>query len=358
MAFSMIINESLVARTFGTYVLEPFDVGGADVLVPILAVGLIGVAFVVNISGNDLIQAVSEITALIKIGGIVLFAVVALWAAGVSYEASSGGATDAPANLLAAVALGVLAYKGFTTITNSGAELVEPERNVGRAIVISLAVCTGVYLLVALAVGANLSVDQIVAARDFSLAEAARPALGSAGVIFTVAIAVVATVTGIIASIFAVSRMLAMVSEMGIVPHRHFGMSGRIQRHTLVYTVVLAALLAAFFDLGRIAALGAIFYLVMDLFIQWGILRPLRDEVRARRAIVVAAIVLDLAALGGLVWLKATSDPLVVVVAAIGIAVIFLGEWLFLRNGPVEPPPSGPRRDGERAAPRSSPDSG
>ncbi|MEQ8833547.1 MAG: APC family permease [Miltoncostaeaceae bacterium] len=340
MAFSMVINESLVARTFGTYLVRPFDVGAADALVPILAVGLIGVAFVVNISGNDLIQAVSEITALIKIGGIVVFALLALWAAGLSYESSSSGTTDSPANLLAAVALGVLAYKGFTTITNSGAELVEPERNVGRAIVISLGICVIVYLLVALAVGSSLTVDQITAARDFSLAEAARPALGGAGTIFTVAIAIVATVTGIIASVFAVSRMLAMVSEMGIIPHRHFGMSGRIQRHTLVYTVVLAALLAAFFDLGRIAALGAIFYLVMDVLIQWGILSRLRDEVPANRAIVAAAIVLDLAALGGLVWLKATGDLLVVVVAAIGIAVIFVGEWIFLRNGPVEPPPT------------------
>lgn len=339
MAFSMVINQSLVARTFGTYVLRPFDVGAADVLIPFVAVGLIAVAFVVNISGNNLIQTVSEITALIKIGGIVAFAILALWAAGLSYESSSSGTTDAPANLLAAVALGVLAYKGFTTITNSGAELVEPERNVGRAIIISLGICAIVYLLVALAVGASLSVDQIVEARDFSLAEAARPALGGAGVIFTVAIAVVATVTVIIASVFAVSRMLAMVSEMGIIPHRHFGMSGRIQRHTLVYTVVLAAVLAAFFDLSRIAALGAIFYLVMDVVIQWGILRRLREEVPANRAIVVAAILLDLAALGGLVWLKATIDPFVVVVAAIGIAVIFLGEWIFLRNGPVEPPP-------------------
>ncbi|MEQ9094601.1 MAG: hypothetical protein RLN63_10895, partial [Miltoncostaeaceae bacterium] len=97
---------------------------------------------------------------------------------------------------------------------------------------------------------------------------------------------------------------------------------------------------AAFFDLGRIAALGAIFYLVMDVLIQWGILSRLRDEVPANRAIVAAAIVLDLAALGGLVWLKATGDLLVVVVAAIGIAVIFVGEWIFLRNGPVEPPPT------------------
>lgn len=201
---------------------------------------------------------------------------------------------------------------------------------------ISLAICTVAYLLVAWAVGSNLSIDEIVAARDFSLAEAARPALGDLGVGFTVAIAVIATVTGIIGSIFAVSRMTAMVTKMGLIPHSHFGMRGRIQKHTLVYTVVAAAVLAAFFDLTRIATLGAIFYLVMDVGIQWGIFRRLRHEIGANGAILIAAVVLDLLALGGLVWLKATSDVLVVIVAVVGIAVIFLGEWYFLRNGPVE----------------------
>ena len=74
-----------------------------------------------------------------------------------------------------------------------------------------------------------------------------------------------ATAGGILASIFAVSRMLAMLTEMKLVPHRHFGMPGSIQKHTLVYTVVLGIFLTAFFDLSRIAALGIVFYLVMDI---------------------------------------------------------------------------------------------
>ena len=41
---------------------------------------------------------------------------------------------------------------------------------------------------------------------------------------------------------FAVSRMLAMLTEMKLVPHSHFGMPGSIQKHTLVYTIVLGLL--------------------------------------------------------------------------------------------------------------------
>ena len=36
-------------------------------------------------------------------------------------------------------------------------------------------------------------------------------------------------------------------------------------------TVVIAAVLAALFDLSRIASLGAIFYLMMDIAIHWGV---------------------------------------------------------------------------------------
>lgn len=74
----------------------------------------------------------------------------------------------------------------------------------------------------------NLSLDEIIAAQDFSLAEAARPAFGTPGVWFTVAIAVVATASGATANIFAASRMLAMLTMMKEFPHGHVGLPGPI----------------------------------------------------------------------------------------------------------------------------------
>lgn len=162
-------------------------------------------------------------------------------------DAGAGG-------FIASVALSILAFKGFTTITNSGAEITNPHRNVGRAIVLSIAICVAVYLLVAFAVGASLPLDRIVVAKDYALAEAARPALGPTGFYLTVALA--ATASGLIASVFAVTRML---TEMKMIPHSHFGMPGTIKDHTLIYTVVIAGVLTVFFDLSRIASLGAFF---------------------------------------------------------------------------------------------------
>ena len=335
MAFSMIINESLVGRTFGTYTLQLFNVGENSYWVPILAVGLIAVAFLINISGNKIIGSLSQVTAFLKIGGIIVFAAVTLWAAGFSFKPDFGagsGEVIPGSGFMAGVAIAILAYKGFTTITNSGGEVKNPEKNVGRAIIASLAICVVVYLLVAFAVASSLPLAQIVEAKNFALAEAAKPALGQYGVWFTVAIAIIATASGIIASVFAVSRMLAMLSEMEIIPHRHFGMPGDIQKHTLVYTVVLAAALAAFFDLTRIASLGAIFYLLVDIAIHWGVFRNQKNDINANGAIVMTALVLDIIVLGAMTILKGSSDPMLLVIAAIGLLLTFLGERFFLKN--------------------------
>ncbi|MEC9367148.1 MAG: APC family permease, partial [Pseudomonadota bacterium] len=225
MYFSMVINESLVARTFGTYTLQLFDAQDKPWLVPVLGVGLLSLAFIVNLMSNRFIQVLSFFMAFLKIGGIALFGTAGLWFAGLVPAAAEARSAETGAiGFLGATALAVLAYKGFTTITNSGGEIVDPHRNVGRAIIFAIGICVVVYLLVAFAVAGNLTNAEIIRARDYSLAQAARPAFGDYGLLATVAFAIIATVSGVIASVFAVSRMLAMLTEMKLVPHSHFGM--------------------------------------------------------------------------------------------------------------------------------------
>lgn len=331
MYFSMVIAQSFLARTFGAYTMQLFGGDESGNMVSILGVSLIFAAFLVNLSGNQLIQRVASVIGALKIGGILIFGLVGVWVAdSISVDFSRPQQAGGIGNFLGATALGILAFKGFTTITNSGSELQDPHRNVGRAIVIALAICVVVYALVGFAVASNLSLPEIIETRDYSLAAAARPALGDYGVWFTVAIAIMATAGGILASIFAVSRMLAMLTEMKLVPHSHFGMPGSIQKHTLVYTVVLGIILTAFFDLSRIAALGIVFYLVMDTAIHWGLLRYLRKQVRAVAWVPVTAIFLNLLVLGGFIRVKLASDPFVIGIAVAAMIVIAVGEKIFL----------------------------
>ena len=330
MALSMVIAESLVARTFATYVLRPLDIEGGP-LVPALAVAVIVFAFLVNIAGNRSVGLFSLIMAAIKIGGIALFGIAALWSSGFAFAAASETSQSyGLTGFIASTALAILAFKGFTTITNSGAEITEPNRNVGRAIMFSIGICVVVYLLVAYGVGSSLTIEEIISARDYSLAQAAQPALGQTGFILTVILAAVATASGVLASVFAVSRMLAMLTDMEMIPHSHFGMPGPIQRHTLVYTVVIAATLAVLFDLGRIASLGAFFYLVMDMIIHWGVFRYRRADVGAFGIVLLTALALDAIVLAAFTVMKLQSDPMIVLYAAVGMIAVFAFERVYL----------------------------
>ena len=335
MAFAMIINQSLVARTFGSYTLQLFEAGARNFWIPALGVLLLVTTFLINISGNKFIQKSALIMAILKVGGIAIFALGGLWAAGFSFDVAVPKEISGEysmASYLGALALAILAYAGFTTITNSGEEVKKPHKNVGRAIIISLLICAVVYVFVAIALAANLSVPRIIEAKDYSLAEAARPAFGKYGLWFTVGIAILATVSSVVANVFAISRMTAMLTKMKLIPHSHFGMPGRIQKHMLVYTVTIAILLTIFFDLSRIASLGAVFYIVMDMVVHWGVLKHLRKDVNANPVIVITALIIDGVVLAAFLWIKASTDFLVVWLSLTLMILIFAGEKWFLKR--------------------------
>ena len=87
-----------------------------------------------------------------------------------------------------------------------------------------------------------------------------------------------------------------------------------------------------FFDLSRIASLGAIFYILMDIAIQWGVFRYVRKEVKGNPIILLTAIFLDIVVLGAFIWIKIQTDMLVIWVSIIGLIFIFTGERWFLVN--------------------------
>lgn len=331
MYVSMVIAESLVARTFGSYTLRLFDVENTTFLVPTLGVLLIALAYIINISGNKVIEKTANLTAVIKITGIAILAVAALavtglpplegWADPTKEMIGNGGF-----NFVAALALSILAFKGFTTITNQGDDIIDPHRNLGRSIILSILICTILYTVLALSVAGSLSVSELVAAKDYALAAAAKPIFGEWGLLFTVLLAIVATVSGLIASVFSASRMLAMLSSMKQLPRLYRG----VKNPALILTVALAITLTILFDLTRIASIGAIFYIVMDIAIHWGLFRHLLKDVRANPLIPLIAILLDLIILGAFLLLKFNSDPLVIIVSLVGFIAILIAQRLFM----------------------------
>ncbi len=334
MYVSMVVAESLVAGTFGAYTLRLFPEEYAG-YASYLGVLLIAAAYIVNISGNKVIEVTATFTAIIKVVGIATLAISGLIISGLptimgTYVSETDGNFPEGFGFVAALALSILAYKGFTTITNQGGDIENPHQNVGRSIIISIIICTLIYVVLALSVAGGLSIAEIVEAKDYALAAAAKPVFGEWGSLLTIILAIIATVSGVIASVYSASRMLAMLSNMKQVPN--LKKMAKLKNPALVFTVSLAILLTILFDLTRIASIGAIFYLIMDIAIHWGLFRYLRKEVNFNPAIPLVAIAMDAVILVAFIYIKYLNDPFVLIVALIGIVLIILSERLFMKS--------------------------
>jgi amino acid transporter len=73
MTISMIINESLVARTFGSYLYQLFNDYVPEYFIVVMAVLLILFSYLLNSSSNNKIEKAASITSVIKIVGILIF---------------------------------------------------------------------------------------------------------------------------------------------------------------------------------------------------------------------------------------------------------------------------------------------
>ncbi|MBN9151127.1 MAG: hypothetical protein KF739_00805 [Cryobacterium sp.] len=82
----------------------------------------------------------------------------------------------------------------------------------------------------------------------------------------------------------------------------------------------------------RARSRGAIYYLIMDIAIHWGLLTKLCTRIDFNPVIVVAAIILDVAVLAAFVWVRASTDALSLYVAGAGIVLIVAGQRLLMHS--------------------------
>ncbi len=73
----------------------------------------------------------------------------------------------------------------------------------------------------------------------------------------------------------------------------------------------------------------------MDMIIHFGVFRHLREEIGAQGWVLLKAIALDAVLRTAFATMKWQSDPLIVVLGAIGMALVFLFVRLFLVRDPV-----------------------
>jgi amino acid transporter len=190
--------------------------------------------------------------------------------------------------LVSATLLAVFAFLGFEALVNVSEELHEPHRTLPRAIFLTLALTTLLYVLVAwvtlVAVPpAELAASPAPLALAFERLTGASPRTMSA-------IAVVATLNGIVVQIILASRVLYGLARQGALP-RAFQEISPVTRTPLLataWTVALALLLALLLPLEGLADLTARLTLVLFATVNLALIRIKAREAEPQRHVYLA----------------------------------------------------------------------
>lgn len=166
--------------------------------------------------------------------------------------------------LLATTGLVFLSYAGVTKIASIAEEIVDPERNVPLAMILSLVIMMVLYSLVALMLVGVLPMKSMVAGRSLSGSETAIALLGQAlfgrpGVIAMATIAVIALASMANAGLLAASRYPLAMSRDGMMPKAfqsiHPGYGTPI--FSIVFTAACMGLSILFLPVLKIAKLAS-----------------------------------------------------------------------------------------------------
>src|SRR5262245_46632064 len=174
-----IISLALYAVAFGSYAPTFITTTPSPMLVKALALFAVLLLTVVNAFGARAMGRSETFIVAVKLAILVVFA-----AAGLFFikpgNLSPALWPEATAILFCAGGL-FIGYEGFGLVTNAARDMRDPRRMLPRALYVSVILVIIIYLAVSVTVSGNLTDAQIESARDYALAEAAKPFLGEFG---------------------------------------------------------------------------------------------------------------------------------------------------------------------------------
>ncbi len=160
-----------------------------------------------------------------------------------------------------------LSYMGFGLITNASENLKNPQKNVPRAIFISIAVVIIIYVLISVVTLGNLSLKEVVEARENALAIAAKPFLGQFG-FFLISVGALFSISSALnASIYGGANIAYALARDGELPTFFERKVWFKATEGLYITAGLGLLFALIFNLGDIASITSSVFTVIYVFV-------------------------------------------------------------------------------------------
>lgn len=326
--FSAIVSLSLIAKAFGNYASTFFPAyETSHISHHLFSSGIIILFVLINLKGAKDVAVWERITVGIK------FAVLTgLSIAGITFlnpALLSSSYYPPSSDILFSLAITFFAFEGFRVITNTAEDMPNPSKTLPRAMMTAILLVMVLYVAIAFAVFGNLSVENVIEAKDFALAEAALPIFGQLGFTVVAITALIATASAINANLYAVTNVTYQLAKDGELPAQ-FGKPIAHSREGLIISGILIIILSLLFDLSEIAAIGSISILFVHTVTHIGHLIIIKKTGAAWLLVAIAAMLSFVAMVLALIYIARVSDHIIYIL--VGFVLVAAMTEIFLQK--------------------------
>ncbi|CAA6825212.1 MAG: FIG01146408: hypothetical protein [uncultured Sulfurovum sp.] len=271
--FSQLVAIAAVAKSFGIYssALMGLD---TPIYSSLFALFILLFFMGVQLLGSGMIAKFENIIVGIKVSILVVFVGVALFYIEPSRLAIP---TDIHINsLIFAVGLTFFAYQGFSVITNTVEDMENPKQTMLRAMIIAIVSVMVLYISISIVVFGNLSLGAITEAKDYALAEAAKPMFGVWGFKIIAVTALLATASAINATLYAATEISYTMAKRSKLPQRYEFHVAQSYEGVIISTILIIPMML-FFNLSQITTVAALVVLLVQGITHIGHLRQIKE---------------------------------------------------------------------------------
>lgn len=240
----------------------------------VIAIALLLVAYCINLVGNKQSALVTTGITFALLIGLTMFIVFGLPKADVPFVLNPANIfVNGPVPFLSALALLSFATGGAQVISNMGGEIIEPQKNIPRVMVLSTLSVGVLYGLIALVASGVLPLEQVMNQNLSLVAEAVMPRW--AFVFFTLAAGGGATAKTLNVTLSWVSKPILVACEDGMLPKSLGTVSSRGVPTKILTMFLIIGLtpIALGVDIGIISKMGTAIGLVSSVIFSYAFMQ-------------------------------------------------------------------------------------
>ncbi len=323
---SYLVTISLYATAFASYGGTFFKNGTTFYIEQGLVFIAIFLPTFINLLSASFVSKSESIIVFIKVTLLIL--IIASGAIYIEPERLSPTHWESPLGIVTAGMIIFVAYEGFELIANASEDIKNPTVNLPRAFYGSVLFVILLYVLISIVTVGVVPEAQLLEAKDYALAIAAKPALGQVGFTIVAIAALLSTFSAINATIYGNARLGFFLANTGELPKVLSKEKKGIPTIGVWTTSILSFFLAISIPLTEIAIIASAGFLLIFAIVNISAFK-LAKEIKANRLILFFSILCSVLALITLLFHTYSSNPKAVVVFIAFIVFSLFFEWLY-----------------------------